>query len=124
MSRLIIFADGDVDFWKFWTSPGSTVGELGVVFGIVILFALIAFAWAAFWRKPRKRRHAYHHNPAVTADGSPTGLPRRRRRPKLLRILRRQRRRRRHRRRGRPVNPTLADIVGLPPARHEPPTAS
>lgn len=124
---VMLAADGDLDFLKYWTKPGSPVGELALVFGFALLVAFVAFSWAAFWRKPRRRRHAFHHNQPAAADRSQAGLPRRRRRrrPTLLRILRRQQRRhRRHRRRKHPANPTLADIGGLPPVRHQPPPAS
>ena len=124
MNGATMLADAQLDFWYWWTKPGSPVGELALVFGIVLVMAFVAFAWAAFWRKPRQRRHAYHHSKAAAPEGAQVGLPRRRRhrRAKLLRVLHRhQRRRRRHRRRDRHTNPTLADIGGLPPARHEPP---
>lgn len=122
MSRGLLIADGDLDFWYWWTKPGSRVLEMVVVFGIVLLVVLLIFVWATFWRKPRRHRHSYHHTRPST-DTPAVGLPRRRRRrPMLLRILRRHRRR--HRRRKRPVNPTLADVGGVPPMRHQPPPMS
>jgi hypothetical protein len=122
MNAAVLMADGEVDFWDYWTKPGSAVGELALVFGIVLFVVLVVFAWATFWRKPRRRRDSYNRARA-SADTPAVGLPRRRRRrPMLLRILRRHHRRRRYRRRHRRVNPTLADVGGLPPARHQPPT--
>ena len=123
MNGAVLIADaGDLDFWDYWTRPGSTVSELAIVFGILLVLVVGIFYWAAFVRAPRRRRHSYHQN-QTSADGSPIKSPRRRRRRhRLLRILRRQRRqRRRHRRPHRPVNPTLAQVGGLPPPRHEHP---
>jgi hypothetical protein len=123
MNLPILMADGEgLDFLQYWTQPSSAVGELALVFGIVLFVVLLIFAWATFWRKPRRRSHSYHHARA-SGDAPAVGLPRRRkRRPWLLRVLRRHRRRRRHRRHHRPANPTLADVGGLPPARHQPPS--
>lgn len=122
MDLPILMADGEgLDFLSYWTKPGSPVGELALVFGIVLFVVLVIFCWATFWRKPRRRRHAYHHARA-SGNAPAVGLPRRRRRrPWLFRVLRRHRRRRRHRHH-RPVNPTLSDVGGLPPARHQPPS--
>lgn len=120
MSCGVLLADGDLDFMYYWTKPGSGFVEMLIVFGIVLLMVLLIFIWATFWRKPRRRHHSSHPSRA-SADASGVGLPRRRkRRPLLLRVLRRHRRRRRHRHR--PANPTLADIGGLPPAHHQPPS--
>src|SRR5215469_17782630 len=92
----VLIADGGLDFWNYWTGPGSVAGELALVFGVVFLVVLLVFVWATFWRRPR-RHHSHHHTPAST--GTPVvGLPQRRRRiPRLLRIVRRHRHRRRHR---------------------------
>jgi hypothetical protein len=112
-------ADGDMDsnLWGFWTSPGSGAGEIGIVVGILLLVVLAIFIWAAFWRKPpRRRKHSYRH--VSDPEG---GLPRREKHKSgLLAGLGRRRRHRRHSRE-RPANPTLAQVGGLPPPRREPP---
>lgn len=125
MNGVVMLADGDLDFLYYWTRPGSPTGELALVFGLVLVVAFLAFAWAAFWRKPRKRRHSYPHNQPAAAGGARVERRRRRRRLNFFRVLRRhQSRQRRRRRRDRQANPTLADIGGLPPARQEPPAVS
>ena len=120
MNRAVLMADGEMnDIWGFWTSPSSGAGEIAIVLGILLLVVLAVFIWAAFWRKPRRRRHSYHHTSG--SDGSDGGLPRRKKRKsRLFRALRRHRHRRHHRHQ-RSINPTLSQVGGLPPPRREPP---
>ena len=114
MSFAVLFADGDIDPFAGWTSPGSMVGQLAIVIGAVVFVVIVIFIWAAFLRKPQSRHHSHHHS-----EGG--GLPTRRKpRSKLARMLGKKRRKRRHSRE-RPVNPTLAEIGGLPPRRDEHP---
>lgn len=106
---------------NFWRSHGSSMIEVAIVFGVTLLVVVLVFIWATFWRKPGRRHYSRHQG----ASGNPAGpLPKhRRRRPLLFRVLRRHQCRR-HRRRARRLNPTLAQVGGLPPQRREqPPTA-
>lgn len=115
MSRFILTADVDVDtenLWGFWTNPSSGAMEIGIVLAVMFLVVLGLFVWAAFWRKPRRRKHSYHH-----ISDPESGLPRREKRRSGLFHKRRHRRHSRER----PANPTLAQVGGLPPPRRDPP---
>jgi hypothetical protein len=102
------------NLWGFWTSPSSGAGEIGIILGILFVVMLVVFMWAAFWRKPpRRRKHSYHH-----LSDSEGGLPRREKHKSGL--FGGKGRRRRHSRE-RPANPTLSQVGGLPPPRREPP---
>jgi hypothetical protein len=119
MTRLVLMAD-DGGLWSFWNSPSSGAGEITMVVALLFGIALAGFIWAAFWRKPRRRKHAYRH--ASPSDDLNGGLPQRRKRKSgLFRLPGRQRHHHRQHRQERPVNPTLAQVGGLPPARREPP---
>jgi len=112
----------DQDVWSFWKSPGSPAGEIVIIMGAVCLVVAIIFVWAAFVRKPRRKRvHSYH-----SSSSEEGGLPRpHKRRSVFSRAFgRRRHRRRRGHGRERPVNPTLAQVGGLPPERREPPSGS
>jgi hypothetical protein len=124
MSLMILIADGDLGTnWNFWTSPGSQAREIAIVLAVLFLVVLGVFTWAAFWRKPRRRRkHAYHHHHSAP-DGAPAGgLPQREKERSGL--FHRKRRHRRQHRHERPVNPTLAQVGGLPPPRQNQPPDS
>jgi hypothetical protein len=118
MRHLVLLAqDDEGNLWGFWNDPGSGTREIIIIVGVLFLIGLAGFIWAAFWRKPRRRKHAYHH---ASSDDSNGGLPQRRKRKSgLARALGRSRRHRRHRRNERPINPTLAQVGGLPPPRRE-----
>jgi hypothetical protein len=112
----VLMADGgNPNLLKGWMSPGSVAGQLTIMLGVFLLVGFVFFMWAAFFRK--RQRHSHHH----ASDFESGGLPKRRKhRSKLARMLGKKRRRR-QRSRERPVNPTLAQIGGLPPRRDEQP---
>jgi hypothetical protein len=119
MMHAVLMADDDGSLWGFWNSPASGAREIIIIVGLLFLIALVGFIWAAFLRKPRRRRHSYHH--LAPSDESNGGLPvRRKERSGVARLFRRKRHRT-QRRHERPVNPTLSQVGGLPPPRREPP---
>ena len=125
MNGMILMGDGGLgDDWNFWTNPGSQAREIAIVLAILFLVVLGVFMWAAFWRKPRRRRkHTYHHHHHSGPDGaSAEGLPQREKEKSGL--FHRKRRHRRQRRHERPINPTLAQVGGLPPSRRNQPPDS
>lgn len=109
-----VFMQSQQDPWSFFTAPDSNAKEVLLLVGSVVVIAVVIFAWAAYMRTPRKKRHSYHHG-----DHDHGGLPERRRRSGLGRLFGRKHRRRRTHSRERPVNPTLSQIGGLPPRRDE-----
>jgi len=103
----------DTDPWAFFTSPGSNAKGILLLVGIVFVFTVIFFTWAAYVRTPRKS-HVHYHSDEHSASG------RRRRRSGLGRLFgRKHHRRKRSSGRERPVNPTLSQVGGLPPPRDE-----
>lgn len=115
MSLAVFMADGDNgDYLSFWTKPGTTAGQILLVVGAVLVVGLVIFTWAAVFRKPRQRKHSYHHS----SDPDGGGLPQRHKRRSGLARLLGKKRHKRHRR-DRPANPTLSQIGGLPPRREE-----
>ena len=114
MSFAVLLAQEEVgNPFSGWMRPTSMAGELTIIVGAVLFIGIIIFIWAAFIRKPRHRHHSH------SSDLAGGGLPARRKpRSKLARMLGKKRHKRRHSRE-RPVNPTLADIGGLPPRRDE-----
>jgi hypothetical protein len=108
MNGTVLLAQEDTPMG--WSSPGSNAIEILLVVGVMLVVITLMFMWAAFWRKPRRRKHSYHRPGAE--------LPRREK-SKSSRLFRRHRR---HRHRDdRPINPTLAQVGGLPPQRRDPP---
>src|SRR5438128_1179047 len=92
----------DFVFWDIvhaWTSTGDTRTEALIMFGAVFLVSIIAFAAAIFFNQRRRRRRR-HHRHGTNPEGKPES--RRRRRSEEF-----------------PLNPTLAETGGLPPARPE-----
>jgi len=110
MNLAVMLAQDDDNPVSLWSGPGSTAKEIVLVVVVMSAVVFLVFAWAAFWRKPRHRKHSYHRHP--DAD-----LPRREK--KKSRMFRRHRRH--HRKDDRPLNPTLAQIGGLPPQRRDQP---
>jgi hypothetical protein len=89
-----------------------------IIFGSLMAIILIVFIWAACIRKkPRRRKYRYQHSKGASAtmqdEAEATAL-------KTEPVRRKWRRPRRARRL---LNPTLAEIRGLPPVRdgHTPP---
>jgi hypothetical protein len=108
----------DSEPFTLWPKSGTGAGQVILLIGVFVFLTLVIFAWAAFWRKPRSRKHSYHGS----SDLENGGLPQRhKRRSALSRALfgRKRRRRRRSQGRERPVNPTLSQVGGLPPRRDE-----
>lgn len=116
MSFAEVMVEDSQSGWGFWVSPNSTLGAVGIVVGALFLMTIAIFFWAAFVRKPRHRIRAHDH------DGS-----RRRRRRKEREVQeeetpeKHRRRRRRSHHEKRPLNPTLAQVGGLPPQRQNKP---
>jgi hypothetical protein len=80
--------------------PGSTLAQVVIYAGALLVVALAVFVWAAFFRKQRhRRRHSPHHH---SRPGS-----------------------RRHQHSEEPERPrTLAETGGLPPLRNQQPPPS
>jgi len=113
MSFAVLMAQTEPDPLSGFTKPGSMTLQLLIMVGAFLVVGLLIFCWAAFFRKPKSRHHSHNY------DGG--GLPaRHKRRSKLARMLGKKRRKR-TRSRERPINPTLAQIGGLPPHRDEDP---
>jgi len=123
MSGVVLLAQDTGDVWSGWTGPGSSAFQIVIVAGAVFLVVLAVFIWAAFVRKPRRKRvHSYHNS--SSDDG---GLPRRHKRRSIFSRAfgkRHRHRRRRAEGRERPMNPTLSQVGGLPQSRREPPPGS
>jgi hypothetical protein len=132
---LLAQADGEVS--RPWETLDPATREYLFVLGALTVVCLVVFGWAVLVRR-RRRRRAHHHSrhptrhasPSTASDATPAGgtppggVPETegRPRPSLLERLfsRGHKHRRRHRRsRHRPMNPTLADTGGMPPARSE-----
>lgn len=110
------------EFLHSWITPGSAAGEVVLVFGSLAFVVLAAFCWVTFFHTPRKRRHLYHHHHHAkfeTESAAEAAEPE----TSSLRLIRR-RHHRRHRRTERQLNPTLAQVGGLPAPRpdDEPPS--
>ena len=114
MTRQLFMQTSDDPLAAF-KNPGSSAGEILLLLGIVVVLGFVVFFWAAYVRSPKKKRHSHHHS-----DNDHSGLPeRRRRRSGLGRMFGRKHRRRRAHSRERPVNPTLAQVGGMPPKSDE-----
>jgi uncharacterized membrane protein YciS (DUF1049 family) len=95
----------------------STLLQVLIILGVVLVTAGLAFIWAIFIRKPSRRRRKYHKHdrkavrviPPATAGKAPA----------LPDEGNQGRTRRRSRRNHRPMNPTLAETRGLPPVRQD-----
>jgi hypothetical protein len=111
---------GIVNTIRNWGSSSSGLIEGALIFGVFCLVTLAIFIWAAFFRKPgrrKSRRHHRHHRELPAVENSPAGqsgnleaAPR----------SRHHHHRRRRRREHRPRNPTAAETGGLPPVRSGP----
>lgn len=115
MYAVLMAQDDGGTVFSTWTSPGSSALQVVIVVGIILLVAGLFFAWAAFWRKPRRRKHSYHAPPEAALPArhdSNSGM-----------FHRKHRRHRRHHR-DRPLNPTLSQVGGLPPKRDGNPPAT
>lgn len=112
MSVMFMQSDDPLAAFK---NPGSSLGEVLLLIGAVIVIAAIFFIWAAYVRRPKKMRHTYDH---LTGDH---GGSKRRRKSSGGSLFgrKRHRRRRSSHSREQPVNPTLAQVGGLPPRRDE-----
>lgn len=77
-----------------------------LVSALFVLIALV-FAWAAFIRKPSRRREKHPRPRPVLETNLSTAASVK------------QRKRRRRKRTQLPTNPTLAEIRGLPPIRND-----
>jgi hypothetical protein len=56
----VLFMQGEQDPWAFFTSPGSNAKGLLLIVGLVVVVAVVFFAWAAYMRTPRKSHTHYH----------------------------------------------------------------
>lgn len=107
----------DFEFWDIihaWTSTSDARGEFLVIFGAIFLVSFIAFLFVFFFGSRRKRRRHRHHRtyPAPAPEPAPE--------PEESHGSRKWfGGRRRRRSTPRPINPTLADTSGVPPARAE-----
>ena len=98
------------DFVHDFSSSATWQGFL--FFGVLGLVALVAFAWAAFFRKPNRRRRVRHRRYPAPLPAQAETPPREHRHH-----------RRRRRRERRPRNPTLAETSGSPAPAREPAAA-
>jgi hypothetical protein len=113
--RRVVFMQAD-DPLAYFKNPSSSGVEVLLLIGAVVVIAAIFFIWAAYVRRPRKMHHTYRH---LHQDNGG-----RRKRSGLSRLFGRKHRRRRKHSQERSVNPTLAQIGGLPAKReeHQPPS--
>lgn len=98
------------------TSLSSSARDRLIIFGAVLLVAILAFVWVGMFRKPRRRHSRHHHHHHHHHRPQPESRP-----SEDTSLFRKRRRRRREHR---PRNPTLAETGGLPPRRPDdvPPT--
>jgi len=95
--------------------PKSGAGNVLMMVGALAVITLAVFIWAAFFRKPPRRKHHSHHRqarPAPDAHEPDTSES-----DSSDRKHSRSRRRRRHKERR--LNPTLAKTGGLPGVRSD-----
>jgi len=111
MSIMFMQSDDPLAAFK---NPGSSLGEVLLLIGAAIVVAAIFFVWAAYVRRPKKMRHTYDH-----LNGDHDGSRRKKSSGGRLFGRKRRRRRRSSHSREQPVNPTLAQVGGLPPRRDE-----
>ncbi len=83
--------------------------EIFIVLGAMLLVGLGTFFWAAFIRRPKKRRRKYSGHHKGHGERLKTGAE------GIMNLV--EKRRRSHRHMHRPRNPTLAETGGLPPRR-------
>jgi hypothetical protein len=76
---------------------------------LLVLIVAGVFIWAAFFRKPTRRRSSRHRSRPKEEVASPNGAA-----DAAAQTVRRRHKRRRKRQ---PLNPTLAETRGLPPVR-------
>jgi hypothetical protein len=96
-----------------WQTMDDSTRQTLLVFGAILLTAVVAWAWVIFARRRRRQHHSHHHSHRhshATADAPARPAP-----PAAEPPVRR--RKLRHRRSHRPRNPTLAETGGLPPIR-------
>ena len=100
-----------------WANLSQATRELFLVLGVIVALALGILIWAAFIRKPGKRRHhkRHHHHHHSHEPAPVPGETQTEADPGSRKRKWRRRRRRDHR----PRNPTLAETGGLPPVRDE-----
>ncbi len=115
--RVALFGEfGADDVLDQWRSLNASTRDALIVFGAFALVVICVLLWALFVRKPKRRQHSHrrsHHSPAVNRKAEEATVQGSRRR--------KWRRPRRHHR---PINPTLAETGGLPPARQQTPPES
>ena len=111
----LFFADaslpGTPEISTGWKTMSYAARGAFIVLGVAVLITIVAFIWAAFFRKKRKRRHSYerwHHQKKQAQESSEESS-------NHEKHHRRHRHRRHHR--DRQLNPTLAETGGLPPIR-------
>jgi hypothetical protein len=99
-----------------WTS------EVAIVCGAILLLTFFLIIWAAFIRKPKRRRVRVEKTKSISAGaGVGNGTNGQAQAVSTGSSHHRRHRKRKRRREHRPRNPTLAETGGLPPIRPEEP---
>jgi hypothetical protein len=96
-----------------WLSDWQEAASPLIFLSSILAVGLVAFAWAVFIRK-RKKRRKHHHRPN-TWEQEPVRHQSKHQHKQSGHTARRA---------ARPMNPTLADVRGLPPVRPDETTNS
>jgi hypothetical protein len=95
-----VFRIGEENSIRALIPVGSTVAQVIIYAGALLVVALAVFVWAVFFRRQRRpRSHSHRHRSKPAAGHHPSPAE-----PSRFR--------------------TLADAGGLPPIRNQPPPAS
>jgi hypothetical protein len=114
MIRVLFMQPETRGLFSWWTKPGSPGTEVLLVIGMALVLAVVFFIWAAYVRRPRRKHHSHRHHHHHSSDDE-----QHRKSSGVASLFGAKRRRRRTHRRERQVNPTLAQVGGLPPRRDE-----
>jgi hypothetical protein len=107
VNHFICLADFDMDdLFRSWSiSNTGTTGGI-IIFGAVFLAAFAAFVWVAFFRKQKRERKKHYRDYVKSHSRSE------------IKADSKQRKSRRHAHKiYKQLNPTLAEVGGLPPIR-------
>jgi hypothetical protein len=107
-----------------WRQMNAAMRENLTMYGAIVLLALAALIWAAYFRKRRKHHHHHHHHHHHGHEwGKNPGNENGNESPMLLSLFK-TRKKRKLRKAHRPRNPTLAETGGMPSIREDRPSSS